>query len=231
MGELASAMSVVGFQLVNGDSLDHVPDRQLLESTVGFCDKSLDARKVSSALIDEFGSISAIAAAQVSTLLRTEGVSVRLAGFIKYLHVLEVRSRQSVLPERVVINGYEQLRSYLMAKWSHKRTEEFVVFFLDNGYRIIRTETLAHGGVDNAVMDPRDVVKRALQLEATCLVVAHNHPSGRASPSRTDLVFTQKLALACQSLNIALDDHVIFGADQLYSFRANGQLHNQPVAA
>lgn len=224
MRHLMASVSIIGFQLVNGDSLDQIPDKELLRIVLKFCDNKVNAFALANILLAEFGSLGAIANAPAARLLKIDGMTVRLTGFIKFLHLLETRSRKSINPERLRISDYTQLHDFLSSRWSYLETEEMHVFFLDNGYRLVKDEVIARGSIDNVYVEPKLIVKRAVELHASRLIIAHNHPSGHASPTRSDLEWTSLLVAACRTLDIAVDDHVIFGNGSLYSMRKDGKL-------
>lgn len=224
MRHLMASISIIGFQLVNGDSLDQVPDKELLRVVLKYCDNSVDAFPLADTLLAEFGSLGGIASAPAAQLLKIDGMTVKLTGFIKFLNVLETRSRKSITPERLRISDYSQLHEFLSSRWNYLRTEEMHVFYLDNGYRLIKDEVIARGSIDNIYIEPRQIIKRAVELHAARIIVAHNHPSGRAGPTTSDLDWTVGLIAACRTLNIAVDDHVIFGDGILYSMRKDGKL-------
>ena len=116
------------------------------------------------------------------------------------------------------------LMEYLNAVLARERIEQFRVLFLDNRNRLLADEAQARGTVNHTPVYPREVVKRALELHATALIVVHNHPSGDPTPSRDDIAVTQEIKAAAEALSIVLHDHVIVGNGRWLSFRKQGLL-------
>ena len=111
------------------------------------------------------------------------------------------------------------------SRWlADKETEHFVVYYMKNNYRIIKSETVAHGGLDSTIVDVRVVLKHALLCDATCITCVHNHPSGSRTPSRCDDKLTEKINRACDAIGIKLIDHVIVTDKDYYSYREYGKL-------
>jgi DNA repair protein RadC len=113
---------------------------------------------------------------------------------------------------------------YLTAVMARERVEQFRILFLDTRNRLIADEAQARGTVNHTPVYPREVVKRALELQATALILAHNHPSGDPTPSRDDIEMTREIVTAARALSIVLHDHVIIGNGCWLSFRREGLL-------
>ncbi len=126
--------------------------------------------------------------------------------------------------DRPVVNNWDRLMEYLGAVLSREKTEQFRVLFLDNRNRLIADEAQARGTVNHTPVYPREVVKRALELHATALILVHNHPSGDPTPSQEDVAMTDEVREAASVLSIALHDHVIVGNGRWTSFRKEGLL-------
>jgi DNA repair protein RadC len=126
--------------------------------------------------------------------------------------------------DRPVLNNWDRLLSYLTAALTRERVEQFRILFLDTRNRLIADEAQARGTVNHTPVYPREVVKRALELQATALILVHNHPSGDPTPSRADLEMTQEIKAAATSLGIVLHDHLVVGNGRHLSFRREGLL-------
>jgi DNA repair protein RadC len=122
--------------------------------------------------------------------------------------------------EQPVFGTWDRLIDYLMAGMGHERTEQFRVLFLDTRNRLIADEVQGRGTVNHTPAYPREVVRRALELHATAVILAHNHPSGEVSPSREDIMLTKDIAKAAAALGIAVHDHIIIGRGKWLSFQA-----------
>jgi DNA repair protein RadC len=126
--------------------------------------------------------------------------------------------------ETPVLNKWDLLIDYLNAALARERIEQFRVLFLDTRNRLLADEAQARGTVNHTPVYPREVVKRALELHATALILVHNHPSGDPTPSREDIAMTKEVKVAAAALGIALHDHVIIGNGTHLSFRREGLL-------
>ena len=126
--------------------------------------------------------------------------------------------------DRCVLSSWVQLMAYCKTVMAHRKTEAFRVLFLDRKNVLIADEAQADGTVDHVPVYPREVAKRALELDASAIILVHNHPSGDPTPSKADIDMTQKITRACGAVEIVVYDHVIIGKEQDLSFRASGLL-------
>ena len=123
-----------------------------------------------------------------------------------------------------VLSSWDALMTYCKTVMAHRETEQFRVLYLDRKNTLIADEAQAQGTVDHVPVYPREVVKRALELNASALILVHNHPSGDPTPSDADIAMTGKIRTAAEALGITLHDHVIIGKDRDSSFRSLGLL-------
>ena len=123
-----------------------------------------------------------------------------------------------------VLNNWDRLMTHLNAVLARERVEHFRVLFLDNRNRLLADEAQARGTVNHTPVYPREVVKRALELHATAIILVHNHPSGDPTPSRDDIEMTQEIKAAAAALGVVVHDHVIIGNGRWLSFRQEGLL-------
>ncbi len=126
--------------------------------------------------------------------------------------------------KRHVISGWEAVLDYCHTTMAHRETEQFRVLYLDRKNVLIADEEQARGTVDHVPVYPREVVKRALELNASALILVHNHPSGDPTPSGADIDMTRQIDEAAQALGLTLHDHLIIGKSQELSFRSGGYL-------
>jgi DNA repair protein RadC len=131
---------------------------------------------------------------------------------------------RSRVMQRPVISSWEAVLDYCHTAMSHLQTEQFRVLFLDRKNVLIADEEQARGTVDHVPVYPREVVKRALELNASALILVHNHPSGDPTPSEADIAMTARIQDAAETMGIALHDHLIIGASCELSFRGAGYL-------
>ena len=178
------------------------------------------AASLADALLVRFGGIGRVVGAPAADLARIVGDEV--ADDLELLHVLLLRALEFPLRSRDVLSSWDAVKTYLCARLRACPREAVHVLFLDKKNQLIADERLGEGTVDHAPVYPREVVRRALELSASALVLAHNHPSGDPTPSRADIDMTKQVMAAAQALQIAVHDHLIIGASQVVSLRAQG---------
>lgn len=198
--------------LDEGDTLALVLERCL---TPG-----VDAMAAADALMARFGGIGRVFGAAEGDLARVIGAPA--ARQLGLLHALLLRALEHPLHQRSILTSTEAVRTYLRARLGALPREVFHVLFLDRKNQLIADERMAEGTVDHAPVYPREVVRRALELSASAIVLAHNHPSGDPAPSRADIDMTQQVVAAARALQIAVHDHFVIGGDQVASLRAVG---------
>ena len=135
-----------------------------------------------------------------------------------------VRLAKAEVMEQPVLNNWDRLMDYLTAVMAREKIEQFRMLFLDPRNRLLADEAQARGTVNHTPVYPREVVKRALELHATALILVHNHPSGDPKPSRDDIEMTREVRDAANILQIVLHDHIIVGNGRWLSFRREGLL-------
>ncbi len=179
-----------------------------------------DAGEQAAQMIEHFGGLVAVLGADRAALERYIDPGAALD--LKLVRETAVRLAASVLPRRDLLTSSVQVGVYLKALLRGLPREEFWVLFLDRQNHLLRAERLGIGTVDHAPVYPREVLRRALELNASALILAHNHPSGDPTPSRPDLDMTKQIIVAAKALGIAVHDHVIVGGDTVTSFRSAG---------
>ena len=181
-----------------------------------------DCRAVAEQLLEAFGSVGGALAASHEHLASLVGgpAAFRLNTSQRLLqHVLRERLR-----ERPLIASWRALEEYLSVALRHERSEKLLVLFLDNKNGLIRDEVVHEGTVEHVPIYPREIAKRALQLDASAIIMVHNHPSGDASPSTDDIEMTKRVIAALAALDIAMHDHAIVGRNEVVSLRRLGAL-------
>jgi len=146
------------------------------------------------------------------------------AAALKTIQAAALRLVRAEVLDQPVLGNWDRLIDYLTAMLARERVEQFRILFLDNRNRLLADEAQARGTVNHTPVYPREVVKRALELHATALILVHNHPSGDPSPSRDDIEMTRLVKQAAAALSITLHDHVIVGNGRWFSFRQEGML-------
>jgi DNA repair protein RadC len=165
-------------------------------------------------LLKEFGSLSATLSAPWEQLQRTPGVGRAKFALFQAVRELAKRSSAEALQDRPLVVNSENTRRFLVDHLGGLHQEVFAVMFLDTRHRLIRFEQLFTGSLTQTSVYPREVARRALQLNAAAVVAAHNHPSGTAEPSRADQLLTTQLRRSLEVLDIRLLDHLIVAGDR-----------------
>lgn len=203
---------------------DSLADYEMLEMLLYAAFRQGDTKPLAKRLINRFGSFAAVLAAPQQELLTTPGLGAHSVAAIKLVQAAALRLARAEVMERPVLGNWDRLMEYLNAVLARERIEQFRVLFLDNRNRLLADEAQARGTVNHTPVYPREVVRRALELNATALILVHNHPSGDPTPSREDVAMTQEVKRAAASLAIALHDHVIVGNGRWTSLRQQGLL-------
>ena len=198
--------------LDEGDTLALVLDRCLAPGA--------DAVAAADALLARFGGIARVLGAPEVDLARV--IDASAARQLGLLHALLLRALEHPLRQRPVLTSTEAVRTYLRARLTALPREAFHVLFLDKKNHLIADERMAEGTVDHAPVYPREVVRRALELSASAIVLAHNHPAGDPAPSSADIDITKRVVEAGRALGIAVHDHFLVAGDQVASFKALG---------
>lgn len=182
----------------------------------------MDAAIAVDALFDHFGSLPAALATSDERLARIVGVEA-----LPLLHVardLSLRLLRTEIEDRPLIDSPQSVAGYLHARLSYRPIEEIWIAYLDAGNHLIADEIVGRGTVSETKLYPREVVRRALEIGATSLILAHNHPSGDPTPSPEDIAATRRLSRAGAALEIVVHDHLIVSRSGWISFRSQGLL-------
>ncbi len=175
-------------------------------------------------LLDAFGGLTGLLRANALDLKRIKGLGPAKRAEIGAVMELARRSLAQTLAERTVLSSPQQVKEYLQLQLAHRDHEVFAVMFLDVHHQLIRLEEMFRGTLTQTSVYPREVVKRALDLQASAVILAHNHPSGVAEPSRADEFLTQTLKSALNLIDVKVLDHVVVGQCSVMSFAERGLL-------
>jgi DNA repair protein RadC len=195
----------------NGDAA--LADYELLELFLFRLIPRRDTKPLAKALIDRFGSLAGVFGAPIHLLQEVKGVGESVATDIKLVSAVAHRMLRSDLKGRMVLGSWSSVIDYCRAAMAHETTEQFRIIFLDKRNQLIADEVQQRGTVDHTPVYPREVVKRALELSATAIILVHNHPSGDPTPSRADIDMTQTIIQTAKPLGITVHDHIIIGKD------------------
>jgi DNA repair protein RadC len=209
--------------------VEALPDYELMELLLFRCIARRDTKPLAKKLLERFGSLSAALSAPVAALLQVRTVDSagrRLAltpeSALDLRLVYEAARRIGLEPleKRSVISSWSALQAYVRVTLAHEPRERFHVLFLDRKNQLIADETLGQGTVDHAPVYPREVVRRALELGSSALILVHNHPSGDPTPSSADVEMTRQIVEAAKALNITVHDHLVVGREGTASLKA-----------
>lgn len=203
---------------------DALADHEMLEMVLFLALPRRDTKPIARALISRFGSFASSIAAPRTELSGIEGLGEAGVSALKVVQAAALRLSRAEVLHQPVLNNWDRLMAYLNAALARERVEQFRILFLDNRNRLLADEPQARGTVNHTPVYPREVVKRALELHATAIILVHNHPSGDPTPSREDIDMTREIKLAAQTLSVAVHDHIIVGNGRWLSFRKEGLL-------
>lgn len=203
---------------------DALHDYELLEMVLYAAIPRGDVKPLAKALIQKFGSFSKVITAEPAELMTMEGVGSSAAASVAVIKAACERLLLEEASEAPVLNNYRSVLDYCNVHFKGSKIEELHLIYLNRKYHVIRAETMHKGTVDATQAYPREIVKRALELGAAGIIMAHNHPSGDPTPSKGDIEITRQVVTACQSMNIVLHDHYVIGRNKHFSFRSNGLL-------
>lgn len=203
---------------------DALPDYELLELVLFRAIPQQDVKPLARRLIDRFGDFSHVLAASPVRLLDIEGVGEAVVTELKIIEAAAHRMAQGRVLNRPIVSSWGALLAYCQTALAHQSTEHFRVLYLDNKNVLIADEPQAKGTVDHVPVYPREVAKRALELDASALILVHNHPSGDPTPSEQDITMTYAIRDATEVLGLRLHDHLVIGKSREISFRAEGYL-------
>ena len=207
------------FAASGGDSF---ADYELLELFLFNSIPRRDVKPVAKDLLKTFGNLGEVCAAPLHRLTEIKGIGEKTALDLKLLHAASVRmGRESVLG-RPVLSSWSALLDYCRSAMQFEPVEQFRVLFLDRKNRLIADEVLGRGTIDRAPVYPREIIKRALALESTAIILAHNHPSGDPTPSQSDISMTNEVISVAKAMNVVVHDHLIIGRENVVSFKTLG---------
>jgi len=201
-----------------------LPDVDLLELTLARSLPRADVQQIAQDLLDQFGDYNRVISAPSARLMEVAEIDEMAARDLKLIEACAHRLARSRILSRPVLSGWQAVLDYCQTSLAHLPTEEFHALFLDSRNTMIADETIARGTVNHVSVYPREVVKRALELDASAMILLHNHPSGDPTPSPEDIAMTAEIMSAAGALDITLHDHIIVGKSNEVSFRSLGYI-------
>ncbi len=201
-----------------------IPDYEMLELVLFRAIPRQDVKPLARRLLDTFGDFNRVISASPARLSMVNGVGDAVVQELKIVEAAAQRLMRAKVINRPVLSSWDALLDYCHTAMAHRDTEQFRILYLDRKNVLIADEEQAKGTVDHVPVYPREVVKRALEVNASALIMVHNHPSGDPTPSEADISMTIQVQDAAQVLGITLHDHLIIGKSREVSFRAAGYL-------
>lgn len=197
-----------------------LPDYEILEMMLFAANPRGDTKAQAKRLLAEFGSFAKLINADLARLKASPDAGEAAIAAIKLVKEAATRLIRTEVADRPILSGWQALLDYLQVAMGQSAIEQFRILFLDRKNTLIADEVQQQGTVDQTPVYPREVVKRALELHASAIIMVHNHPSGDVRPSRGDIEMTKQVRDAAKPLGIALHDHVIVGRGKHASFKA-----------
>ncbi|MEM9199705.1 MAG: DNA repair protein RadC [Pseudomonadota bacterium] len=197
-------------------------DYEMLELVLFRAIPRRDVKPLAKRLLLELGDFNRVISASPARLTAIEGVGDAVVRELKIVEAASHRLAQARILGRDAIGSWTELMRYCKTRMAHRESEQFRVLFLDRRNVLIADEAQAEGTIDHVPVYPREVAKRALQLNAAAIILVHNHPSGDPTPSEADVAMTERIHDAVEALGIRLHDHIVIGKENDASFRAAG---------
>ncbi len=194
-------------------------DYELLELILFQVIPRRDVKPIAKELLKRFGSFSEVLAAEPARLTEVDGIGDSVALHLKLIAAAATRFAKDPIRDKPLLSSWSALIDYCRTAMAYEPREQFRVLFLDKKNALIADELQQTGTVDHTPVYPREVVKRALELSATAIILVHNHPSGDPTPSQADIAMTKTIHDIARPLGIALHDHLIVGRKGHVSFR------------
>ena len=203
--------------------IEALADYELLELLLFYAIERIDTKPLAKRLIDRFGTLGDVFAAEAAQLREFE-IDQRTLVLFRGAREAGRRLAERKVKDMPVLTNWQQLINYCHAALAHEKTEQFRILFLDRKNVLIADEVQQRGTIDHTPVYPREVIKRALEIGAAALILVHNHPSGDPKPSRDDIEMTREVQRAAEALGLAIHDHLVIGRKGHASFRSLGLL-------
>lgn len=210
-------------RFMNGGA-EAMPDYEMLELVLFRAIPRQDVKPLARCLLDRFGDFNRVLSASPARLSDVHGVGPSVIHELKIVEAAAARLARSRVMNRQVLSSWDALLDYCHTTMAHAEIEHFRVLFLDRKNTLIADEEQAQGTVNHVPVYPREIIRRALDLNASALILVHNHPSGDPSPSDADILMTRRIQDAASVMEITVHDHLIIGKSREISFRAQGLL-------
>lgn len=208
-------------------SEDAVSDVDLLALVLSYSQSTVDPRKLATQLISRFESFGNVVSARCTQINGAAKIHPEMIDFLRLIRAAGTRLAREEISNRPVLDAWDKLMTYLRSAMAHQPVEQFRILFLDRRNVLIADEVQHRGTIDHTPVYPREVARRALELDASAIIMAHNHPSNHPAPSKADIEMTKLVRETVERLGIVLHDHVIVSRRGHSSFRSMGLLNNK----
>jgi DNA repair protein RadC len=202
---------------------DALPDYEMVELLLYATIPRIDVKPLAKRLVKDFGTFAAVISAPRDALIAA-GLKDSTVDTFKIVRESALRLARQEVINRPVLSSWQKVLDYCRARLAHEPTERFHILFLDRKNVLIADEEQQRGTVDHTPVYPREVVKRALELGASAIIMVHNHPSGDPTPSKADIAMTREVAKAAETLGLTVHDHIVIGRAGHASFKGMGLL-------
>lgn len=204
--------------------LDGLHDYEAVELLLTYALPRRDVKPIAKALVNRFGGLRGVFDASENDLACVSGMGVHSAALIKLVKALNCAYLKEKAVGAPVISAPDDVIDYLAASLSGEKVEKFLAIYLNSQNEVAGIETLHEGTLNQTAVYPRKAIELAFKHNARSIIFVHNHPSGNATPSKSDIKLTEALEHAAKSVDILVHDHVIIGRDRHYSIRDGGWL-------
>jgi DNA repair protein RadC len=199
---------------------DALADYEIIELLLTLARPRIDCKPIAKALLQQFGSLPGVMAAHPDALRKVDDVGEGTIVALKLVQAVAQRMLKREVLDKPVLDSWNKVLDYCHSVMAHQREEQLRLFFLDGRNALVADEVQSKGTVNHTPLYVREVVKRALELGASALIMAHNHPTGDPSPSRDDIALTREVRLALKAVGVSLHDHIIIGRKGHSSLRS-----------
>ncbi len=208
-------------RLLDGGA-EALADHEIVEYLLAVGRPRIDTKPIAHSLIRRFGSLAGVMNADWKALESHPGMGETSAAALKIVALAARRLARAQAQEQPLLGNWQALVDYLTVDMAHLTVERVRILYLNSANRLILDHHVGDGTIDEAAIHPREVVKRALEIGATALIMVHNHPSGFPQPSRADIQMTNRIAEAGRLLGIVVHDHLVIGREGYVSLKAQG---------
>lgn len=206
------------------NSSSSIPDYEILEIILFNAFPRQDVKPLAKEILEKAGSVSKLLSLEPIVLEKQYKLNQSAITSLKAVYELSLRALKEEAKEKPVLQSWKALLDYCKLSMGHSSKEQFRLLFLDKKNKLLADEVQQTGTIDQTPIYPREVVKRALELGASAIIMVHNHPSGDPTPSKSDIEMTENVENALLAVDIKLHDHLIIAADSHFSFAGNGLL-------